>query len=111
MSTEVVSPATVPVETTATEATPVVNGEKKPELKADKRKSTFPFAFGKKSEETNKDGEASTSPDAKEKGNPFSKFRATIKVSLHHSTTRRLAVTKCSIGQEQGCREERGEAR
>lgn len=79
MSTDVSSPANVPVETTTTEATPVVNGEKKPEIKSDKRKSSFPFAFGKKAEET-KEGETSTSPDAKEKANPFSKLRATIKV-------------------------------
>lgn len=88
MSADVSSPATVPVETTATEATPVVNGEKKPEIKSDKRKSSFPFAFGKKSEEAKdvKEGEASTSPDAKEKANPFSKLRATIKVSSHHAS-------------------------
>lgn len=77
------SPANVPVETTTAEAAPVVNGEKKPEIKSDKRKSSFPFAFGKKSEE-NKEGEVSTSPDAKEKANPFSKLRATIKVSSHN---------------------------
>lgn len=71
----------MPTETTATEATPVVNGEKKPEMKSDKRKSSFPFGLGKKSEEV-KEGEATaTSPDTKEKANPFSKLRATIKVS------------------------------
>lgn len=91
MSAEVSSPANVPVETVATEATPVVNGEKKPDFKSDKRKSSFPFAFGKKSDEI-KDGEASTSPEAKEKANPFSKLRATIKVSLFHRSYTLLAL-------------------
>lgn len=79
------SPATVPTETTSTEAAPVVNGEKK-DLKADKRKSTFPFAFGKKAGEgaaaTTPEGEAA-SPSEEKKGNTFSKLRATIKVRLY----------------------------
>lgn len=81
LTTEVSSPANVPAETT--EAAPAVNGEKK-DLKADKRKSSFPFAFGKKSESvpTSPGEEGQTTPDGeKAKTNPFSKFRATIKVS------------------------------
>lgn len=78
LSAEVASPATVPTETT--EATPAVNGEKKDTPKADKRKSTFPFAFGKKSEAP-ASPDAETSADAEKKGpNAFSKLRATIKV-------------------------------
>lgn len=85
LSAEVSSPATVHTETTTTEpateavapATPAVNG-----VKTDKRKSSFPFAFGKKTDgATTPEGEAA-SPDAEKKSpNAFSKFRATIKVS------------------------------
>lgn len=80
------SPANVPTETTTTEAAPVVNGEKK-DLKTDKRKSSFPFAFGKKAGEgaaTTPEGEA-TSPSEEKKGNTFSKLRATIKVRPYSS--------------------------
>lgn len=84
MSTEVTSPATVPTETT--EATPVVNGDKKETPKADKRKSTFPFAFGKKSEAGPASPDAETSAEGEKKGtNAFSKLRATIKVRLFES--------------------------
>ncbi|KAL1847873.1 hypothetical protein Daus18300_013788 [Diaporthe australafricana] len=82
LSTDVSSPANVPVETT--EVAPAVNGEKK-DIKADKRKSSFPFAFGKKSESNPTSPaaieEGAASPDAEKakSPNPFSKFRATIK--------------------------------
>lgn len=76
----------MPTETT--EVAPAVNGEKK-EVKADKRKSSFPFAFGKKTESSPTSPaaveEGAASPDAEKakSPNPFSKFRATIKVSEH----------------------------
>ena len=78
LAVEVNNPATVPVETIdATPATtaPVVEEPKK-DVK-EKRKSSLPFAFGKrdKSPTPASDGE---SPKAA-KANPFSKFRATIK--------------------------------
>ncbi|KAI7776692.1 hypothetical protein LA080_004669 [Diaporthe eres] len=82
LSTEVSSPANVPAETT--EVAPAVNGEKK-DVKADKRKSSFPFAFGKKTESSPTSPaaveEGAASPDAEKakSPNPFSKFRATIK--------------------------------
>lgn len=84
LSTEVSSPANVPTETT--ETTPAVNGEKK-EVKSDKRKSSFPFALGKKNQSNPTSPaaveEGAASPDAEKakSPNPFSKFRATIKVS------------------------------
>lgn len=84
MTTEVSSPAAAPAaETTEAATTPAVNGEKK-DMKTDKRKSSFPFQFGKKTESTpgSPGEEPATSPDGeKAKTNPFSKFRATIKVS------------------------------
>ncbi|KAK4170089.1 Pleckstrin homology domain-containing protein [Cladorrhinum sp. PSN259] len=73
LSAEVSSPATVPTETV--EIAPAVsNGETK-EVKAEKRKSSLPFSFGKKKESTTSDeeGEKPKSPSA------FSKLRATIK--------------------------------
>lgn len=82
LSTDVSSPANVPTETT--EVAPAVNGEKK-DVKADKRKSSFPFAFGKKTESNPTSPaaveEGAASPDAEKakSPNPFSKFRATIK--------------------------------
>lgn len=73
LSAEVSSPATVPTETV--DATPASNTETK-EAKAEKRKSSLPFAFGKKKEGVSSDDEAEKpkSPSA------FSKLRATIKV-------------------------------
>ncbi|KAK4155563.1 Pleckstrin homology domain-containing protein [Chaetomidium leptoderma] len=73
LSTEVSSPATVPTETV--EVTPATNGETKKEMKTEKRKSSLPFAFGKKKEGASSDEEAEKpkSPSA------FSKLRATIK--------------------------------
>ncbi|KAL2018564.1 hypothetical protein VTK56DRAFT_606 [Thermocarpiscus australiensis] len=70
---EVTAPAVAPTE--ATEATPATNGETKKEVKTDKRKSSLPFAFGKKKESSASDEEAEKpkSPSA------FSKLRATIK--------------------------------
>ncbi|KAI3392490.1 hypothetical protein diail_5655 [Diaporthe ilicicola] len=82
LSTDVSSPANVPAETT--EVAPAVNGEKKAD-KADKRKSSFPFAFGKKTESNPTSPaaveEGAASPDAEKAKSPnaFSKFRATIK--------------------------------
>jgi hypothetical protein len=74
LSTEVAAPAAVPTETV--EAAPATNGETKKEVKSDKRKSSLPFAFGKKKETSSSDEEAEKpkSPSA------FSKLRATIKV-------------------------------
>lgn len=77
----------------STEVAPAVNGEKK-DVKADKRKSSFPFAFGKKTESSPTSPaaveEGAASPDAEKakSPNPFSKFRATIKVSEHCNTSR-----------------------
>ncbi|KAK0618173.1 Pleckstrin homology domain-containing protein [Bombardia bombarda] len=72
LSAEVSSPATVPTETV--EATPATNGETKKEVKSEKRKSSHPFAFGKKEKaSSDEEGEKPKSPSR------FSKFRATIK--------------------------------
>lgn len=75
LSAEVTSAATAPTETV--EATPAVNGETKKEVKAEKRKSSLPFAFGKKKEA------ASSDEEAEKPKSPFSKLRATIKVCNH----------------------------
>jgi hypothetical protein len=83
LTTEVSSPAAAPAAETTEATAPAVNGEKK-DMKTDKRKSSFPFQFGKKAESnpTSPGEEPATSPDGeKAKTNPFSKFRATIKVS------------------------------
>jgi hypothetical protein len=73
LSAEVSSPANVPTETV--EAAPATNGETKKEMKSEKRKSSLPFAFGKKKDASSSDEEAEKpkSPSA------FSKLRATIK--------------------------------
>jgi len=78
LAVEVNNPGTVPVETidaTAATTAPTVEEPKK-DVK-EKRKSSLPFAFGKrdKSPTPASDGE---SPKAA-KSSPFSKFRATIK--------------------------------
>ncbi|OTB19191.1 hypothetical protein K445DRAFT_190399 [Daldinia sp. EC12] len=71
LSTEVASPATVPTETT--DATPATNGETKE--KAEKRKSSLPFGFGKKDKAATSDEEGE-----KVKSPPFfSKLRQTVK--------------------------------
>ncbi|KAI8951921.1 Pleckstrin homology domain-containing protein [Xylaria longipes] len=73
LSAEVASPATVPTETT--EAAPATNGEPKKEVKSDKRKSSLPFAFGKKEKATSdEEGEKKSTPF-------FSKLRQTVKKS------------------------------
>ncbi|KAI1109388.1 Pleckstrin homology domain-containing protein [Nemania sp. NC0429] len=72
LSTEVAA-AVVPAE--AAEATPATNGETKKEVKSDKRKSSLPFAFGKKDK-------ASSDEEGEKKSTPFfSKFRQTVKKS------------------------------
>ncbi|KAK4180150.1 Pleckstrin homology domain-containing protein [Triangularia setosa] len=76
LSAEVSSPANVPTETTEVAAAPAeTNGETRPAVKSDKRKSSLPFGLGKKKESVSSDeeGEKVKSPSA------FSKFRATIK--------------------------------
>ncbi|KAK4204030.1 Pleckstrin homology domain-containing protein [Triangularia verruculosa] len=76
LSAEVSSPANVPTETTEVAAAPAeTNGETRPAIKSDKRKSSLPFGLGKKKESASSDeeGEKVKSPSA------FSKFRATIK--------------------------------
>lgn len=76
LSAEVSSPANVPTETTEVAAAPAeTNGETRPAVKSDKRKSSLPFGLGKKKESASSDeeGEKVKSPSA------FSKFRATIK--------------------------------
>lgn len=73
LSAEVSSPATVPTETV--EVAPATNGETKKEAKNEKRKSSLPFAFGKKDKPTS-DGEGESKPKSP---SAFSKFRATIK--------------------------------
>lgn len=80
LSTEVAAPAAAPAEqpaaeTAATEAAPATNGETKETPKAEKRKSTLPFSFGKK-----KEGSASDEEGVEKPKSPFSKLRATIKV-------------------------------
>ncbi|KAI0400189.1 Pleckstrin homology domain-containing protein [Xylaria palmicola] len=72
LSTEVASPTTPSAE--AAEGTPSTNGENKKEVKSDKRKSSLPFAFGKK--------DKSNSDEEGEKKTPFfSKLRQTVKKS------------------------------
>ena len=73
LTTEVAAAEAAPAETV--EAAPAANGETKPEVKAEKRKSSLPF-FGKKKETASSDEETEKpkSPSA------FSKLRATIKV-------------------------------
>ncbi|KAK3497268.1 pleckstrin domain-containing protein [Neurospora hispaniola] len=74
LSTEVNSPATVPTETVEVPA--ATNGESSPkkEVKSDKRKSSLPFAFGKKEKATSDEEiEKPKSPS------PFSRLRDTIK--------------------------------
>lgn len=71
LSAEVASPATVPTETT--EVAPATNGETKKEVKSEKRKSSMPFAFGKKEKS------ASSDEETEKKSSPFSKLRQTIK--------------------------------
>ncbi|KAI0443219.1 Pleckstrin homology domain-containing protein [Xylaria telfairii] len=73
LSAEVASPAAAPAETT--EAAPATNGETKKEVKSDKRKSSLPFAFGKKDKATSdEEGEKKSTPF-------FSKLRQTVKKS------------------------------
>ncbi|CAM1504330.1 Fc.00g019210.m01.CDS01 [Cosmosporella sp. VM-42] len=69
LAVDVSTPATVPVETT--EAPAATNGEPKKEVK-EKRKSSLPFAFGKR------DKSPGPSPSEEKKASPFSKLRATI---------------------------------
>ncbi|KAI0126505.1 Pleckstrin homology domain-containing protein [Xylariales sp. AK1849] len=73
LSAEVASPATVPTETV--DATPATNGETKKDAKTEKRKSSLPFAFGKK------DKSPVTSDEEGEKKSPFAfgKLRQTLK--------------------------------
>ncbi|KAI0158258.1 hypothetical protein GGR57DRAFT_459710 [Xylariaceae sp. FL1272] len=78
LSAEVASPATVPTE--ATEATPATSSEVKKDVKSDKRKSSLPFAFGKK--EKAEKSATSDEEGEKPKSTPFfSKFRQTVKKS------------------------------
>ncbi|KAI9171726.1 hypothetical protein HJFPF1_01216 [Paramyrothecium foliicola] len=73
LAVDVSSPATVPTETTEVPAATATNGETKKDVK-EKRKSSLPFAFGKR--------DKSPSPAEGEEKSPlsaFSKFRATIK--------------------------------
>ncbi|KAI1282753.1 Pleckstrin homology domain-containing protein [Xylaria sp. FL0933] len=73
LTAEVASPAAASPE--ATEATPATNGETKKEVKNDKRKSSLPFAFGKKEKATSdEEGEKKSTPF-------FSKLRQTVKKS------------------------------
>lgn len=70
LAVDVSSPATVPTETV--EAPAATNGEPKKDVK-EKRKSSLPFAFGKR------DKSPGPSPSEEKKASPFSKLRATIK--------------------------------
>ncbi|TGJ85119.1 hypothetical protein E0Z10_g3621 [Xylaria hypoxylon] len=73
LTAEVASPTTESAE--VTEATPAPNGETKKEVKSDKRKSSLPFAFGKKEKATSdEEGEKKSTPF-------FSKLRQTVKKS------------------------------
>ncbi|KAI1431389.1 hypothetical protein GGR50DRAFT_679741 [Xylaria sp. CBS 124048] len=67
LSTEVASP------TADAEASPSTNGETKKEMKSDKRKSSLPFAFGKKDKTSDEEGEKKSSTPF------FSKLRQTVK--------------------------------
>lgn len=70
LAVDVSNPATVPTETT--EAAVATNGEPKKDVK-EKRKSSLPFAFGKRDKSPGPaDGEERSK-------SPFSKLRATIK--------------------------------
>lgn len=64
------------VEAPKEEAAPATNGETKKDVKAEKRKSSLPFAFGKKDKSPSTSDEEGDKP---EKTGPFSKLRATIK--------------------------------
>ncbi|KAI1258468.1 hypothetical protein F5Y18DRAFT_434282 [Xylariaceae sp. FL1019] len=78
LSAEVASPATVPTETT--EVAPAISSEVKKDVKNDKRKSSLPFAFGKK--EKAEKSATSDEEGEKPKSTPFfSKFRQTVKKS------------------------------
>ncbi|KAI0976585.1 Pleckstrin homology domain-containing protein [Xylaria arbuscula] len=73
LSTDVASPAAPSTE--ASDAAPVTNGEAKKEVKSDKRKSSLPFAFGKKDK-------TSSDEEGEKKSTPFfSKLRQTVKKS------------------------------
>ncbi|KAI0435060.1 Pleckstrin homology domain-containing protein [Xylaria sp. FL1042] len=73
LTAEVASPAVASTE--AAETTPTTNGETKKEVKSDKRKSSLPFAFGKKEKATSdEEGEKKSTPF-------FSKLRQTVKKS------------------------------
>ncbi|KAI1309741.1 Pleckstrin homology domain-containing protein [Xylaria venustula] len=73
LSAEVASPGAASTE--ASDATPATNGEAKKEVKSDKRKSSLPFAFGKKEK-------ASSDEEGEKKSTPFfSKLRQTVKKS------------------------------
>jgi hypothetical protein len=100
LSAEVASPATVPTE--VVEATPATNGEVK-EMKTEKRKSSLPFAFGKKKEGSASDEEAEKAEKPRSPS-AFSKLRATIKVCSTNSVnpSRKGRRTNSFSGQEQG---------
>lgn len=100
LAVEVNNPGTVPVETvdiTPAAAAPAVEEPKK-DIK-EKRKSSLPFAFGKrdKSPAPASDGESPKTA----KSNPFSKFRATIKGNKSSS-----AVPKTDDKTEEVAKEE-----
>lgn len=80
LSAEVSSPATVPAETVEAAAPAAATETPKKEVKSEKRKSSLPFAFGKKKEAgsgSDEEAEKPKSPSA------FSKLRATIKVGVN----------------------------
>ncbi|KAI0910389.1 Pleckstrin homology domain-containing protein [Ustulina deusta] len=71
LTAEVASPTSA--ESEGAEAAPATNGETKKEVKSDKRKSSLPFAFGKKEKATSdEEGEKKSTPF-------FSKLRQTVK--------------------------------
>lgn len=71
LAVDVSSPATVPTETT--EVSPATNGEPKKDIK-EKRKSSLPFAFGKREKSP-----APVEGESPKQASAFSKLRATIK--------------------------------
>lgn len=87
LSTEVSSPANLPTETV--EVPPATNGDTKKEVKSEKRKSSLPFAFGKKDKTLSSDEEGEKKPNA------FSKFRQTIKASSLHLSLSPSAFWQC----------------
>lgn len=102
LAVDVSNPATVPAETTEVPAATATNGESKKDVK-EKRKSSLPFAFGKR--------DKSPSPAEGEEKSPlsaFSKFRATIKGKTTPKAEEKPAEAEAA--KEEAVKEEAAEA-